>query len=180
MELMSTDLNKGFTVGMINCFLDAGSMSTGCNIDNFRHLLGKEKLRLTNKLKDIRHKGYYEAHDELVKAELDVPSLLNVAQDHYHTLRDHKRWPATRDLKDSKGINRGYGSVNMTVKGDSTNPTDLPNHVYQLVRAAQNWDKSNDTCNSCGKKGHWSNDCPSRRETGHFPNHTPGKSSYKL
>ena len=96
----------------------------------------------TAKLKDIRHKGYYEAHGELVKAELDVPSLLNVAQDHYRTLRDHKQWPATRDSKDLKGLNRGYGSVNMTVKGDLNNPTDVPNHVYQLVRAAQNWDKS--------------------------------------
>ena len=98
-ELMSTELHNGFSVlheaamydqnmsvGMINCFLDAGSMSTGRDIDDFRHPLRNEKLRLTQKTQDVCHKGYYEAHDELVKAELDVPSLLKVAQDHYQTL----------------------------------------------------------------------------------------------
>ena len=99
--------DQNMSVGMLNSLLDAGSMSTGRDIDDFRHPLRNEKLKLTAKLEDIRHKGYYEAHDELVKAELDVPSLLNVAQDHYRTLRDHKRWPATRDSKDWKGLNRG-------------------------------------------------------------------------
>ena len=109
-ELMSTDLHNGFTVlheaamydqnmsvSIINCFLDAGSMSTGRDIDAFRHPLRNKKLRLTHKLEDIRHKGYYEAHNKLV----------NVAQDHYQTLRDHKRWPAAKDSKDLKALNRG-------------------------------------------------------------------------
>ena len=66
--------------------------------------------------------------------------------------------------------------MNVMVKGDLTNPTDLPNHVYQLVQAAQNWDKSNDTCNSCGEKGHWSKDYPTRKAQNPFTsgNQTPG------
>ena len=90
-ERLTTNLHNGFTVlheaamykpgmsqGMINCFLDAGSTSTGRDSDDFRHLLRNKKDRLSLKLQEIRHKRYYEAHNKLVKDELDVPALLNV------------------------------------------------------------------------------------------------------
>ena len=53
--------DQNMSVGMLNSLLDAGSMSTGRDIDDFRHPLRNEKLRLTSKLEEIRHKGYYEA-----------------------------------------------------------------------------------------------------------------------
>ena len=100
--------------------------------------LRNQKEKLDPKLQEICHKGYCEAHKELARDELDVPSLPNIARGHYRTLLDHKRWPAMKDSKDSKALKRGYRSVNMTATGDLSNSAELKNCVYQLVQAAQN------------------------------------------
>ena len=51
--------------------------SVSGDVNDFRHPLRKLKAKLNNKLLKFRQQGYYEAHDELVKDELDVQSLLS-------------------------------------------------------------------------------------------------------
>ena len=55
---------------------------------------------------------YKEAHKDLVKKELDVQSILKKVKDEYRTLYDDSKWPAASHAKDSKAMNRNYGSVN--------------------------------------------------------------------
>ena len=61
-------------------------------------------------------------------------------------------------------MNHGDLSVNLAINGNYKEDAQLKNHVYQLVQAAQNWNKSKDAC-----KG-----AVARRDTG-LRNALPGR-----
>ena len=85
---------------------------------------------------------------------LDVKSLLIDAKDECRALLDDNKWPAAMNVKDNKALNSNCGSVNQAATKD------LKTSVNTLVQQQNNRDKSNDTCDHCGEKGHWANNCP--------------------
>ena len=152
--------DQTLTLIMLNAIMRAG----GPVNEDFRHPLRETRTRLDEKLLEIRHYGYNDAHREMVKCGLDVRSVLKLAKEKYRKLYDDKNWPAATNAKDSKTISRGFGSVN------HAEVSDLNKLAMALVKSLNqgpaNRDKSSDTCNNCKKKGHWARDCPDKRRGG--------------
>ena len=152
--------DQNLTMKMLNTLLEAG----GANNEDFRHPLRETKTKLNKKLLEVRHKSYADAHADLVKDELDVLSVTKLVKEQYRQLLDDGKWPAASHAKDSKAMNRNYGSVNMV------DAKDLRKIVSSLVQNATSSgrDKSKDSCNNCGEKGHWARDCPKKKKSGGF------------
>ena len=142
---------------MLTKLMEAG----GKNNEDYRHPLRETKTKLNAKLLEIRHKNYADAHADLVKDELDVLSVTKRIKEQYREQLDEGKWPAASHAKDSKALNRNYGSVNMV------NVKDIRKVVASLVQnvPSSNRDKSKDECNNCGQKGHWARDCPQKKKT---------------
>ena len=103
---------------------------------------------------------YKDAHEDLVKKELDVQSILKKVKDEYRTLHHDGKWPAASHAKDSKAMNRNYGSVNKAT-------ADLKKLLATAqVRSDQDHDKSKDKCNNCGELGHSAKDCQKNSKGG--------------
>ena len=152
--------DQTLTLIMLNAIMRAG----GPVNEDFRHPLRETRTRLDEKLLEIRHYGYNDAHREMVKCGLDVRSVLKLAKEKYRKLYDDKNWPAATNAKDSKTISRGFGSVN---HAEVSNLNKLAMAlVKSLNQGPANRDKSSDTCNNCKKKGHWARDCPDKRRGG--------------
>ena len=103
--------DNNLTLTMLNKIMEAGGGSN----EDFRHPLRSLKINLNKKLLKIRHMDYNSAHAAMITDELDVQSILQEAKDEYRALYDDKRWPAASHAKDSKAMNRNYGSVNAAV-----------------------------------------------------------------
>ena len=75
-------------------------------------------------------------------------------------LLDGNSWPAASHAKDSKALNRNFGTVNKVVT------TELKQLVNALIQSSQGTkrDKSNDECRLCGQKGHWERECPTKKK----------------
>jgi hypothetical protein len=67
---------------------------------------------------DVRHQSYDDKHKSMVRAELDVQSVLKQCKQEYRTLLVDSKWPAAAHARDSKAIGRSYG----TAKAVSTTP----------------------------------------------------------
>lgn len=146
--------DHNLTMTMLNKLLEAG----GENNEDFCHPLRSTKTELNKKLLEIRHKNYFDAHADLVAANLDVLSVTKLVKNQYRELLDDGKWPAAAHAKDSKAVNRNYGSVNMV--------KEIRKVVASLVQNTPSGrDKSGDECNNCGDKGHWARDCPKKKGT---------------
>ena len=124
----------------------------GANED-FRSPLREVKKELNKKLLDIRHMSYTSAFRAMHKSDLDVPSILKRCKEEYRLLYDDGDWKSAVHAKDSKALNKNYGSVNAAATDELKK---LINKVVQSNASGngQGRDKSNDTCNNCEKKGH--------------------------
>ena len=77
---------------------------------------------------------------------LTYADICNLAETEYQEAKGVCKWPPAAHTKDSKALpssftyNETHSLVQCFQKGQ---PTSQPH------------DKSNDTCNLCGKKGHW-------------------------
>ncbi len=147
--------DQNLTLNMLNRIMEAG----GNGFEDFRYPLRAIKEKLNNKLLAIRHMSYDKAQQIMVEEELDVQSILNQAKETYRALRDEGKWPAASHAKDSKALNKNYGSINMAKNSEFKN---LVNSLIQSVNGSR--DKSQDTCNLCGEKGHWARDCPHKKK----------------
>jgi len=147
--------DPNLTMAMLDQMMEAGGKAN----EDFRHPLRTIRMALNKKLLEVRHMNYEDANKSMVNDELDVRSITMQAKELYRTLYEDNKWPAAAHAKDAKGINQNYGTVNMA----DTNQ--LKQMVYALVQSAggSSRDKSSDTCNNCGKKGHWARDCRDKR-----------------
>jgi len=113
LEAMSTDyledyneLHSGqmydqtLTLTMLTEIMQAGGDST--EAEDFRFPLRAVKNKLKEKLLNIRHMNYADAHEQMVGAELDVPSMLKAIKLLYRDLYDDNKWPAQRLLPTAK------------------------------------------------------------------------------
>ena len=141
------------TMKMLNTIMTAGGDSQ--EAEDFRYPLRAVKQKLNDKLLKIRHMDYHTAWTVMSNVDLDVQSVLEAAKDEYRKIHDEGKWPAATHAKDSKAMNKNYGTVNMAASQD------LQRYVNSLVQNAYGGrDKSSDECHNCGKRGHWSRDCP--------------------
>ena len=132
---------------MLQTIMEGG----GANNEDFKHPLRSIKMKLNKALLSIRHKSYEKKQKKLVEDKLDVRSILELAKDEYHWLLDDGKWPAATHNRDSKAINRNYGSVNVADASTSR----IKKIVNTLIQGSSNRDKSKDKCNNCGAIGHW-------------------------
>ena len=138
------------TLHMLNQIMEAGP-------EDFRAELRPLRKKLNTQLLKIRHLSYTESKKSLAELELDVNSILKVVKEEYRMLHDEGKWPAASHAKDSKAIGNQYGDANVVSSKPKANTLERSNQ-------GQPRDKSNDTCNNCGEKGHWSRDCPKRNQ----------------
>jgi hypothetical protein len=110
------------TLHMLRQIMTVGS-------EDFLFPLRKLKEDLSKALLDIRHLGYQEAHETMVKKKVDVKSVLKKANEEYRSQKDEGLWAAAAHAKDSKALNRNYGSVNAV----KSNPEQ--NQLNKLVNA---------------------------------------------
>ena len=139
------------TLNILNGLMEAGGTAN----EDFRFPLRKIKLELESKLRAIAHKPYAEAHKDLCKSQLDAKSVLKQAKTEYRNLLDNDKWPAAAHAKDSKALNKNYGNVNAAATAEKL--------VHALIQSVSDRDKSQDSCNNCGKLGHWARDCPQKK-----------------
>ena len=83
------------------------------------------------------------------KVDVDVQSILKVAKEEYCILRDDGDWKTALDAKDSKVLNKNYGTMNVAARSE------LKKLIHKLVQNVGNQntgsrDKSKDICNNCG------------------------------
>ena len=119
--------------------------------------------KLETHLLKVRHSSYKDAHKDMVKEGLDVPSILKKARSQYRKMHDAGKWPAASHAKDSKAMNRNYGSVNMA------NQDTLQKMANALVKQLQQGDNKKFKNNGKGpRKGkpHNSRDKSNRNNPG--------------
>lgn len=155
--------DNNLTMNMLKQIMEAGT-------EDFRFELRGLKKNLDKKLLEIRYKPYEEAHQELVKEELDVQSVLKKCKEEYRNLLDDGKWPAAAHVKDTRGLNRGYGTANVAERNKLTN---MLAHALEQIQGPGVRDKSNDKCKECGQLGHWARDCPKKRDQGRAPFNSP-------
>ena len=148
--------DQNLTLSMLNTIMEAGGTAN----EDFRFPLRDLKQKLNTKLLEIRHLNYSDAHRSMVADELDVQSITKAAKAEYRQLYDDKKWPAANHAKDSKAMNKNYGSVN------KAETAELKRMVNALIQSAGSGgrDKSKDTCNHCGEVGHWASSCPKKKQ----------------
>ena len=100
--------------------------------------------------------NYSDAHSAMVNAGLDVQAVLKAMKTEYRELVDSDKWPAATNAKDSKGMNKNYGAVNMA----STDQ--LRKMVHALVQNAPSGKKQGN-CHNCGSPDHWARECPQNK-----------------
>ncbi len=156
--------DQNLTLTMLNSLMEAG----GNVNEDYRYPLRGLKERLDTKLLEIRHMGYDKAQQVMISDELDAQSVLTQAKEHYRKALDNGKWPAASHAKDSKALNKNYGSINMTKTSELKN---LVNSLIQSVNGTR--DKTEDICNLCGQKGHWARDCPNKKKIKNEPRRSP-------
>ena len=119
------------TMTMLETIMGAGAGSE--HAEDFRFPLRAIKAKLHSKLLQTRKLNYADAHKALVNDSLDVRSVLEVAKDEYRRMLDGSQWPAASHAKDSKAMNRNYGSVNAAVGS-----MDVNGLVHALIQTAGN------------------------------------------
>ena len=103
--------DQNLTMSMLDTIMDAGGSGKGG--EDFRYPLRAVKAKLETKLLKTRHMDYVDQHLSMVQDELDVTNILKVAKDKYRTMLSEGQWAAAAHAKDSKAMNKNYGSVNM-------------------------------------------------------------------
>ena len=151
------------TYSMLSSLMEGG----GPNNEDYRSPLRTLKDKLNAALLHVRLKSYGEQTEYMLAQRLDVHSVLNRVKQQYLAVWNEDKWPAKAHATDSKAIKQSYGSVNKT----STDAI-----AFQLTQLL-NRDKSNDTCNNCGEKGHWAMECPKRSNTNRSSRPGPGRTN---
>ena len=139
--------DHNLTLNMLNTILSAG----GADNEGFKFPLRSIKIKLEDKLLQVRHLSYEDSCKTMSESKLDVRNVLKAAKDKYRIELDHNRWPAASHAKDSKAMSKNYGSVNT------------------LVQTVAPKGKSDGGCNNCGAQGHWKRDCPLLKKKNKFP-----------
>ena len=103
--------------------------------------------------------GYEQQFKYMVANDVDPRTILATCKSKYRDLFDAGKWGPANHAKDSKAMDKNFGKVHMVENTEAG----IKNYVNQLVQGQINRDKSKDTCNTCGKKGHWSNACPQKK-----------------
>ena len=149
--------NHNQTMNVVNSIMEGG----GSNNEDFRHPLRAVKTKLNKALLAIRHMSYDDKQKEMINRGLDVRSVLELAKEEYRRILDEGKWPAANHAKNSKAMNRNYGSVNMA-DSSARDTANLTKAVRALIQSGGYRDKSKDKCNNCGGIGHWAKDCPKK------------------
>ena len=138
--------DHSLTMVMLKSIMEAGN-------EDFRYEFRSTKSRMDQALLRVRHLSYDDSHQEMVRARLDVQSILKFSKEQYRKMFDNGEWPSA-SLGKAKGIKPGYGQVHALERTVGT-----PNSSG----GGGSRDKSNDICSYCKKKGHWARDCRKKK-----------------
>ena len=151
------------TLSMLEIFLTAGG--TGNEAEDFRFSLRTIKVQLETALLEIAHKEKSAANTYMTKQKLTYRDICTTAEDNYRSRSDRGRWPPARNLrnlKDSKAPPKSFGNV--AEMNDSPMTRAEVMTLMQMKPSVRFGNsvgaKKPGTCNTCGKPGHWSRECP--------------------
>ena len=100
--------NQNLTLTMLTAIMEAGGTAN----EDFKYPLREIQKNLKQKLLEIRHMSYTQAHEAMVLAELDVPSMLKQVKLEYRSQHDEGNWPAALITTDGKAVDKNFGRVN--------------------------------------------------------------------
>ena len=145
--------DHSLTLDMLKIFLLAG----GKDNEAFRFNLRGIKRNLDKKLVDIAFLSPKDANTAMTKAELTPVHVCNSVAEDYRTALSTGEWPPARHNPDSKAAPANFSNL----ASSQVSSTQINALIQNAMR-----DKSQDTCNICGKKGHWANECPNKKNGG--------------
>ena len=153
------------------------NLSEGCSV---RGYFGYEASARLSKVKvGVRESTFMEreAADAHMKSKnLDVKTILREMLQIYNELHKENKWTPSKMPKDRNAL-RGAHAVGEIPTGldlDELSKAIIANLQFNQNSNSQRRqnggaggrDKSNDICNNCGKKGHWANECRSKKSSG--------------
>ena len=146
---------------MLDNFLQAASQGGNVSTYHFELLGLSQRLRVA--LKDIGFMSSDDAGDYLERQGLTFEIICETAATSYRTLLDKEQWPAARNA----------------VRDNRVPRANLAEEVAKAFVLIQQGDRSNETCFSCGKKGHRAAACPDKDKAGSGGKKPPGKQNRK-
>mgnify|MGYP000857262147 FL=1 len=153
------------------------NLSEGCSVGGYFSY--EASARLSKVKAAVREATFMEraAADTYMAGEgLDVKNILREMLIVYNDLHKENKWKPSNAPKD-RGALRGVHTIGTSdgVDMDEFAKSIIANLQFnQTSGGTKRWkgertggrDKSNDTCNKCGKKGHWASECRSTTQQG--------------
>jgi len=145
---------------LLDNFLEAGGNDS--NTETFRFPLRGIRAKLSSQLLEVAYMDPAAADALMAKERLTWRAICDVVVEEYNSMVGKGKWSPAMHARDAKAPPRAFGNLAATCSTDPELAAQAFMLLQQTLEASKKRDKSNDTCNSCGKKGHWSTECPDK------------------
>ena len=150
----------------------------GGNDRNYLIDLEAMQVKLRNRMKFAALKPKEQVIQECKDAGCHWTHILACARSAYDDLASNDQWLPAQKMHDKSALRSSYGAnlVSGEVNPEANNLTQITG-TFPQDKSKPKRDVSNDTCNKCGKKGHWARDCPqNKNKSGNNQRGNPGRS----
>ena len=150
--------DHNLTLMMLKTFL----LARGDDNKDYKMDLRIKKKELKKELKIVRHMGYDEAKEHMMKQDLTYKSICEVAENAYSEQANCGKWPPAQNIhRNSAAPPASFQAVTPT---DRTYTSTEINTLFQTKMGTQPTSSKSGNCNRCGEPGHWARECPNKSQ----------------